>query len=84
MSSLGARLTNHINSVLPRGPKRNHFLAMATPDAVAQAKEADSDMFADAHYEWTYSVPMRYDLSAIWAWAVCEEEEPTMVFYTDI
>lgn len=76
--------TNIFCRALPRGEKRNHFLSLATPDAIKAAKLQDSAMFADAHYNMRYCTLQVYDLSALWTWAVCDMEEPPILCYTDV
>lgn len=41
-------------------------------------------MFENAHYDWSHSVQMVYELGAVWAWGVCEMDQPPMVMYTDV
>lgn len=80
-----ARLpANNEHRALPRGPKRDHFLSLVSPEAVAKARKDDSEMFAAANYGLPYCVPMIYEQSAIWVWGVCEMDHPPFLFYTDV
>ncbi|KAL0472920.1 hypothetical protein QR685DRAFT_156467 [Neurospora intermedia] len=71
---------------LPKGPQREHFLAVATPENVANMKRADhtGTIFDRADYGRTYSTTTSYTPSAAWAWLVCDDEHPKMLAYNDI
>ncbi|KAF7561440.1 hypothetical protein G7046_g2714 [Stylonectria norvegica] len=70
--------------VLPRGPQREHFLALATADAVQKVKRHDPKLFEPAAYEKKSAVLMNYLPSAAWTWAVCEEDAPRLIMYNDL
>lgn len=71
--------------VLPRGPRRDHFLGLATPEAVKKVKAQDPKTFEPATCGGKApGVMMHYGTSAAWAWAVCEQESPGMIMYSDI
>ncbi|KAL6874882.1 hypothetical protein J3F83DRAFT_522877 [Trichoderma novae-zelandiae] len=69
---------------LPRGPRREHFLSLATVEAMEKAKSVDPDAFLPADYGHDMSLLFKYHSSAAWAWAVCELESPPMIVYTDV
>ncbi|KPM38777.1 hypothetical protein AK830_g7773 [Neonectria ditissima] len=69
---------------LPRGPWREHFLALATADAVDRVKRHDPQLFEPAAYGKKSAVLMNYLPSAAWTWAVCEEDEPRLIMYNDL
>ncbi|PTB68350.1 hypothetical protein BBK36DRAFT_1139839 [Trichoderma citrinoviride] len=69
---------------LPRGPHREHFLSLATIEAMEQAKIVDPDVFLPADYGHAMALLFNYHSSAAWTWAVCELESPPMVVYTDV
>lgn len=71
---------------LPKGPQREHFLAVATPENVANMKKADhtGTIFDRADYGRAYSTTTSYTPSAAWAWLVCDDEHPKMLAYNDI
>lgn len=71
-------------SSLPKGPKREHFLALATPDAVENMKRQDPTLFKAHNYGAALSVLLGYWPSAAWAWSVYEEDEPRMILFNDI
>ncbi len=75
---------NRQRRALPRGPKRDHFLSLVTPDAVEKARKDDPKMFAAANYGLPYCVAMIYEQSAIWVWGVCEMDNPPFLFYADV
>jgi hypothetical protein len=68
---------------LEPGPRRDHFLALATPDYVAERKEWDK-IFQPADYGKPYSLLASYSPSAAWAWMVCDEETPGIIGFNDI
>ncbi|KAJ4316905.1 hypothetical protein N0V84_007629 [Fusarium piperis] len=70
--------------VLPRGPSREHFLALATADAVEKVRRHDPNLFENASYGHKASVLMNYLPSAAWTWAVCEQECPRLIMYNDL
>ena len=71
-------------SSFPKGPKREHFLALATPDAVAEAKTRDPTLFMASNYGIEQSLILSYWSSAAWAWSVYEEDEPPLILFNDI
>lgn len=79
-------LTNHHRRALPKGPQREHFLAVATPENVANMKKSDhtGTIFERADYGRPYSTTTSYTPSAAWAWLVCDDEHPKMLGYNDI
>ncbi|RBR03777.1 hypothetical protein FVER53590_02175 [Fusarium verticillioides] len=70
--------------VLPRGPNRQHFLALATADAVEKVRRHDPKLFESASYGHKAAVLMNYLPSAAWTWAVCEHEHPRLIMYNDV
>jgi len=70
--------------VLPKGPKRQHFLALATADAVDKVRRHDPNLFEPASYGHKAAVLMNYLPSAAWTWAVCEQEHPQLIMYNDV
>lgn len=73
-----------LSSVLPRGPKREHFLSLATSEAVEKVRGHDPKLFEPASYGKTSAVLMNYLPSAAWTWAVCEEDIPRLIMYSDV
>ncbi|KAJ6443953.1 abscisic acid ABA receptor [Purpureocillium lavendulum] len=69
---------------LEMGSRRSHFLALATPDAVAKTRALDAELFKPANYGLENSALLGYWPSAAWAWSVCEDEEPRMMLFNDI
>ncbi|KAK1777560.1 hypothetical protein QBC45DRAFT_186116 [Copromyces sp. CBS 386.78] len=71
---------------LPKGPQREHFLAVATPENVANMKMSDNTgtIFERADYGRAYSTTTSYTPSAAWAWLVCDDEYPKMLAYNDV
>ncbi|KAM0255082.1 hypothetical protein ACHAQJ_006161 [Trichoderma viride] len=69
---------------LPRGPRREHFLSLATVEAIEKAKELDPEVFQPADYGRDMALLFKYYPSAAWTWAVCEEENPPLIAYTDV
>lgn len=70
--------------ILPQGPEREHFLALATADAVEKVRRHDPNLYEPASYGHKASVLMTYLPSAAWTWAVCEAENPRMIMYNDL
>ncbi|KAH6894090.1 hypothetical protein B0T10DRAFT_398770 [Thelonectria olida] len=70
--------------VLPQGPRREHFLALATANAVDKVKRHDPNLFTPAAYGKKSAVLMNYLPSAAWTWAVCEQETPPLIMYNDV
>ncbi|KAL1843548.1 hypothetical protein VTJ49DRAFT_1141 [Mycothermus thermophilus] len=64
-------------------PRREQFLAMATPDNVAKLK-LERGVFERADYGRSYSALTSYTPSAVWAWLVWKEDEPAMFAYSDV
>lgn len=56
---------------------------MAVPEYKERVQEADPTLFEEAVYE-SDCILKRYWPSAAWAWAVCEQEHPKMILYTDV
>lgn len=77
-------INNHESSAFPAGPKREHFLALCTPDAIKKAKELDPKIFAPAAYDTEVMITLQYLPSAAWAWAVCEIPTPSMLMFNDV
>lgn len=71
-------------SALPRGLKREHFLAQAMLEAVVETRREDACLFEPANYGFDLSVLMGYWSSAAWTWAVCDDEEPRMILFSDV
>ncbi|KAK3323068.1 hypothetical protein B0H66DRAFT_219260 [Apodospora peruviana] len=71
---------------LPLGPRRNHFLGVATPEHVAEMKRGDHTgmMFERADYGRSYSTLTSYTPSAVWAWLHFDKEVPKILAYNDI
>ncbi|KAL2020041.1 hypothetical protein VTK56DRAFT_8944 [Thermocarpiscus australiensis] len=71
---------------LPRGPQREHFLAVATPENVARMKSSDptGTVFERADYGRSYSTLTSYAPAAVWTWLVCREVTPKILAYNDI
>ncbi|KAH7316464.1 hypothetical protein B0I35DRAFT_409662 [Stachybotrys elegans] len=69
---------------LPRGQNREHFLALASPEAVSKVKNHDPKLFAPAAYNRDSSVLMNYLSSAAWTWMVYDQETPPMIMFNDI
>ncbi|OAA72113.1 Lanthionine synthetase [Cordyceps fumosorosea ARSEF 2679] len=69
---------------LPRGEKRDHFLALVEPQATEEMKENYPDAFGTANYGMRYCIPMIYSMSAVWVWGVCEQECPPFFAFSDV
>lgn len=67
-----------------RGPERQHFLAMATPGAIAEMRKKDGAVFAPADYGNRYATISGYALSAAWSWMVARDPSPRVLFYNDV
>lgn len=80
--SRGARA--ELNPRALRDLERQHFLAMATPGAVAEARKKDGAVFAPADYGNRYATISGYALSAAWSWMVAGEPSPGVIFYNDV
>lgn len=70
--------------IFPPGPEREHFLALATPDKVTEARRADPTLFRPASYGKDNMLLMTYEPSAAWTWMVCQRKLPRMILYNDI
>ena len=79
-------LTCHLvpNRALPLGPKRDHFLSLATEEAIAKMKEHKPELFEAAAYDKPWAVIMNYLPSAAWTWAVCDKEAAPLITYNDV
>lgn len=77
-------INNYVNSAFPIGPKREHFLALCTPDAIEKAKELDPKVFGAAAYGMEVMVALQYLPSAAWTWAVCDMSIPPMLMFNDV
>ena len=77
------RLT-HSYRALPRGEKRDHFLALVEPQAIEEMKQKDPNIFGTASYGMRYCIPMIYSMSSVWVWGVCEQERPPFFAYSDV
>lgn len=73
-----------MSSAFPVGPKREHFLALCTPDAIKAAKDLNPNVFEPAAYGMEIMVTLQYLPSAAWTWAVCEMPVPPMLMYNDV
>ncbi|KAJ3494482.1 hypothetical protein NLG97_g4051 [Lecanicillium saksenae] len=69
---------------LPRGEKRDHFLALVEPRALEEARRKDPEVFGTANYGMKYCIPMIYSMSAVWVWGVCDQENPPFFAFTDV
>lgn len=71
---------------LPKGPLRQHFLAVATPKNVAHMKASDpsGSVFERADYGRSYSTLTSYAPCAVWTWLVATEEYPCILGYNDV
>ncbi|KAK4180229.1 hypothetical protein QBC36DRAFT_320683 [Triangularia setosa] len=71
---------------LPRGPQRQHFLAVATPENVAHMKSSDptGTVFERADYGRSYSTLTSYAPCAVWTWLVARETDPIIMGYNDV
>ncbi|KAM7188576.1 hypothetical protein V8F33_010541 [Rhypophila sp. PSN 637] len=69
----------------PVGPRRDHFLGVATPEHVAEMKRMDptGTVFQRADYGRGYSTLTSYTPGAVWAWLQSKEETPRMLAYND-
>ncbi|KAF3760533.1 hypothetical protein M406DRAFT_324359 [Cryphonectria parasitica EP155] len=69
---------------LPRGPKRDHFLAVATPTKMSELKQKEKRLFEPADYGTKYAILTGYLPGASWAWLVSSDESPGLIYYTDV
>ncbi|KAJ2899212.1 hypothetical protein MKZ38_003355 [Zalerion maritima] len=69
---------------LPAGPHREHFLAFATPEKMAEYIKYDRSMFEPADYGSRYSLTAGYSPSAAWTWMMRSRESPKLVAYNDV
>ncbi|ATY61060.1 Lanthionine synthetase [Cordyceps militaris] len=69
---------------LPRGEKRDHFLALVEPQAIDEMKKKDPIAFGTANYGMRYCIPMIYSMSAVWVWGVCEQDCPPFFAFSDV
>ncbi|OAA75336.1 Lanthionine synthetase [Akanthomyces lecanii RCEF 1005] len=69
---------------LPRGEKRDHFLALVEPQAIEEMKQTDPNAFGTANYGMRYCIPMIYSMSSVWVWGVCEQECPQFFAFSDV
>jgi hypothetical protein len=77
-----AQLLTRLRALPPA--EREHFLSLATTEAVKKVKKYDPKLFAPASYDKECAVLMKYHTGAAWAWAVCDEARPSMLLYTDV
>lgn len=70
--------------IFPPGEKREHFLALATPEQVSGLRRGEKGMFKPASYEKESMILMGYDSSAAWTWLVCRRRLPRMLLYNDM
>lgn len=82
--STNSPYANTSSRVLPQGSQRDHFLSHATIDAVAEGRKKDPEMFKPACYNAKVSPALNYHPSAAWTWAVCQDERPPMILFTDV
>ncbi|KAL1843663.1 hypothetical protein VTK73DRAFT_2789, partial [Phialemonium thermophilum] len=68
----------------PPGPQRDHFLALAVPEKMAELKQADPTLFQKANYGREYATLAGYVPSAAWTWMVCGKQNPRVIAYNDI
>lgn len=73
-----------MSRAFPLGQQRDHFLALATPEKMAEMKEADATLFERADYGREYSTLASYAPSAAWTWMVCAEQSPRIIAYNDM
>jgi hypothetical protein len=71
-------------TALLHGSRRNHFLALATPEAVERARKDNLEMFKRACYTAETSPYFNYLPSTAWAWAVAEMEDPPVIASNDV
>ncbi|KAK4202173.1 hypothetical protein QBC40DRAFT_46151 [Triangularia verruculosa] len=71
---------------LPKGPQRQHFLAIATPENVGHMKASDptGTVFERADYGRSYSSLTSYAPCAVWTWLVAREPDPIIMGYNDV
>jgi hypothetical protein len=70
--------------VFPPGPQRSHFLALATPEKIAEMKNQDPTVFEAADYGHPDSTIMSYATSSAWTWMVWDKTIPNILLYNDI
>ncbi|KAK1248816.1 hypothetical protein MKX08_007036 [Trichoderma sp. CBMAI-0020] len=69
---------------LPHGPRREHFLSLATVEAIEEAKRLEPGVFNRTDYGQDIAITFKYHSSAAWTWAVCGQEDPLMLIQTDV
>jgi hypothetical protein len=69
---------------LALGEKREHFLAVATPEEMARLRQRDQTLFEPADYGKAYSLTTSYAPSGAWAWLVWREERPGVIGFNDV
>ncbi|KUI74094.1 LanC-like protein 2 [Cytospora mali] len=69
---------------LSHGPRREHFLAFATPEKMNELRRKDKTIFEPADYGSKYATISGYSLSAAWAWMTFGEHSPRLIFYNDV
>lgn len=72
--------------MLPRGPQRDHFLALTTLERASSLTDDEGQplQFEPADYGRAYPTISGHLWSAAWTWLVCGDEEPGLPFYTDV
>lgn len=73
-----------LSRALEPGPRRNHFLAVASPKHMAALKKKDPTLFESAAYGSNDSLLMSYWMSGAWTWTVCDKGNPEFILYTDV
>jgi hypothetical protein len=72
------------DSALPKGLQRNHFLSLATEEAIRRVRRHDPKLFEPASYDKEWAIMTNFHTSAAWAWAHAEDETPGMILYNDL
>lgn len=73
-----------ISRTFPPGPQRDHFLAFATPEKMAEMRKDDEGLFERADYGRSCSTLTSYNPSAAWTWMVCGKQLPRIIAYNDM
>lgn len=77
-------MVSFITRALPAGPKRDHFLAHATPEKMAELKQQDETLWEPSDYGKPSSLLTGYAPSAAWAWLRRGEEVPNIIGFNDV
>jgi len=70
--------------MFPPGERRDHFLALAIPEKVAEMKSEDASIFQPADYGSGCGTLMSYPTSAAWTWMVYDSANPRIIGYNDV